>query len=193
MLRALTTRLFPVLLLAVAGGTASADPYATVRLGYADADLSLDAPYNGSIDDQGPAYGVNLGYRLSDLLAVELGATRFDDLDGRATPCPTGQICTLVIRDVPDNEVDTWSASLLPSLRMGDVALFGRAGYYRAEIDTRIPFANNEFTGDGWLLGGGARWRFSDTWSLALEASAYEDRLSQVGVTVGWHPGGFGN
>lgn len=72
--------------LSAAAGGAAADPCVTARLGYASADFSLGAPYNGEVDDEAPAWGVNLGYRFSDLLAVEAGAMRFGDLDGRATP-----------------------------------------------------------------------------------------------------------
>lgn len=170
-------------------GSAAADPYyAKARVGTASSDFSLEEPYNGDVNDEAAMYGIDFGYRISDLLAVEVGASWYGDFSGQGSPCRKGQICILLLRTINGNEINVYHASLVPGIDRGRLRLFAEAGLYRAEIDTNTVFPNDEFTRNGWLLGAGARWRFNERWSVSLQASALEDNMEQIGVAVGWHP-----
>lgn len=181
-----------VILLAILGVAAqpvAADPYITAEAGLAAADISLGEPFNGSIDDEASMYGVNVAWALSGLLAVEAGVSDYGDLDGRGTPCPRGDLCTQVVRDIPGNDMRVYEAALVPGLEIGNLRLYGRAGYYRADIDTALPFEGGDFDPSGLLLGGGLRLHFLPTLSAGLEVGRLGDDVSQVALIFGWHPG----
>ena len=181
-------RMMSALLLAVTAASAAAEPYAAAEVGYGRVDFSLGTPFRGDIDDEAMTTGVNLGYRFSELLEGEIGASWYGDVSGRGSPCPAGDICILSIRTIPDNDIRVYRASLLPGFERGDVRLFGRVGYYRADIDTNIAFEGGDFTEEGWTLGAGLRWSFADDWSIAGEASVLGDEMRQIGLSLAWHP-----
>ena len=171
-----------------AAASAAAEPYAAAEVGYGSSDFSLGTPFRGDIDDESLMSGVNVGYRFSELLAGEIGASWYGDVSGRGSPCPAGDICILSIRTIPDNDIRVYRASLLPGFDRGSLRIFGRVGYYRAEIDTNVVFPGGDFTREGWTLGAGVRWSFADDWSVAGEASVLGDEIRQFGISLAWHP-----
>lgn len=163
-------------------------PYVSAELGYANAEFPLGAPYNGVIDDRAATYGVDLGLGFGPLFGIELGVNRYGDFDGTATPCPAGGTCTLAIRGVSGNDMTTYQLALVPRFTIGDLRMFAKAGYYRAEIDTNIGLPDNDFSEDGLLVGIGVRWLFKDPWSVSLEATRFGDDVSQLTVGFGFGP-----
>lgn len=165
---------------------AAAQPYFTAQLGYGSADLSLGEPYNGVVDDRSIMGGVTGGVGFGRRWAIEGGVTIFGGFDGRATPCPSGQLCTQVIEPIGDNDMTLYHVAFVPRVSIGDWRLYAKAGYYHAQIDTEIELANDDFTENGVLLGAGVRWYVSEPWSVSLEASRLDDHVYQLGVGIGW-------
>src|SRR5882672_12806603 len=66
-------QLLALLALAAAPTLAFAQPYASVQLGYANADFPLGAPYNGVVDDSAPMLGIEAGIAFGKW-GAELGA-----------------------------------------------------------------------------------------------------------------------
>jgi opacity protein-like surface antigen len=170
----------------VSATTAFAQPYVSGELGYASAQFALDAPYNGVVDDRSMMYGINLGFGFARRWALEAGLHGCEGFDGRATPCIDGAVCPLVVQHVDDNNVTVYHLAMVPRVNVGNVRLFGKAGYYHARIDTDIGLPDDRFKENGLLLGAGVRWYFSEPWSVSLEATRYDDNIYQLGVGVGW-------
>lgn len=179
----------PLLALCLLGLPAAAfgEPYAVAKLAYAKADLPLGAPYNGVIDDNSLALGVDVGFAFARYWAVEVGAARYGSLDGFGTPCVQGDVCTLIVRDISGNDMTMYNAALVPRIAAGRARFFARVGYYRANIDTNIDLPGaGDFHEDGLMLGAGARWYFADPWSISLEATRFDDNIRQLAVGFGW-------
>ena len=174
-------------LLLIPPAAALGQPYASAKVAYAGADFPLGSPYNGVIDDNSPGIGADVGFGFGRHWALEIGAARYGSFDGRGTPCIAGDVCTLVIRPIDGNDMTLYSAALVPRITAGDARFFARVGYYRANIDTNIDLPGaGDFHEDGLLLGVGARWYFSDPWSISLEATRFDDNIRQLAVGFGW-------
>jgi hypothetical protein len=166
---------------------ALAEPYAVAKLAYASTDIPLGAPYNGVIDDNAPALGVDVGFGFSRKWALEIGAARYASLDGFGTPCVPDTACTLIVREIGGNDMTLYNVALVPRFTAGDTHVFARVGYYRANIDTNVDLPGaGDFHEDGLMLGVGARWYFSDPWSVSLEATRFDDNVRQISLGFGW-------
>lgn len=163
-----------------------AQPYVEAQLGYSSADLSLGAPYNGVIDDNSVAYGIDVGLGFGRTWAAEVGWRGYGNFDGRAAPCPLGGTCPALLSDVSGIDVNILSLSIVPRFEIGEVQAFAKAGYYRANIDTEIGLPNDDFKENGLLIGAGLRWYFNEPWSVSLEATRHDDNLYQVTLGFGW-------
>jgi len=178
-------RLVSLVVLLAAPTLAFSQPYANLQLGYAHADFPVGPPFNGVIKDSVPMIGVEAGYAFRKWSA-ELGFNEYGSLDGFGSPCESA-VCSPITQDINGNDESLYKLALVRRFDIGDVRLFGKAGYYHATLKTNLP--NADFHPDGFLLGLGIRWYFSGPWSLALEGERFDDNLSQVSVGVGW---GFG-
>jgi hypothetical protein len=166
---------------------AAAEPYVSAQLGYASVEWSHGAPLNGSVDDRNLGYGVDLGFDLGKVWAVELGAYGYGSFDARGTPCAGGAICPAVVTEFGGTDIRIVKAALAPRFRLGDnVRLFATMGYYRAAIDTDLPLPEAKWRDRGAVLGLGARWYFTDPWSVSVQAARFDDNLRQVMFGVGW-------
>jgi len=162
-------------------------PYAAVKVAYAAADVPLGSPFNGVIDDNAPALGVDVGFGFGRRWAVEVGAARYGGLDGSGTPCVAGDVCSPVVRPIGGNDTTLYHAALVPRITAGDARFFARVGYYRANIDANIDLPGaDDFHEDGLMLGVGVRWYFDDPWSISLEATRFDDNIRQLAVGFGW-------
>jgi hypothetical protein len=157
-------------------------PYASLQLGYAHADFPVGPPYNGVIKDSAPVVGIEAGYAFRKWSA-ELGLDEYGSLDGFGSPC-IGGVCSPVTQDINGNDQSLYKLALVRRFDIGDVRLFGKAGYYHATLKPNLPNADSH--PDGFLLGLGIRWYFSGPWSLALEGERFDDNVSQVSLGVGW-------
>jgi hypothetical protein len=164
---------------------AGAQPYASVKIAYAGADLPLGAPYNGVLDDRSFGLGFDVGLGFGKRWAIEGGAMRYS-FDGSGAPCATGSICTLPIRSIDGNDMTIYNASLVPRFTIGDVRLFARIGYYTADIDGNIDLPGADFDEDGIVAGVGIRWYYDRRWTVSLEATRFDDNVRQVAVGFGW-------
>ena len=164
--------------------SAWSEPYVVGRLGYARTDIPLGAPYNGIIDDNGPVIGFDVGLGFGEKWAGELGYSTYGSLDGLATPCTPGVVCTTT--DVSGNDQDVIDVALVRRFVIGNVQLYGKAGYYRADIKTNIDLPDADFTQDGAVLGIGARWFLDSPWHVTLEAKRFDDNVSQISFGFGW-------
>jgi hypothetical protein len=167
-----------------------AQPYVVGQIGYANAEIPLGAPYNGVVDDSAPMLGVDVGLGFGEKWAGELGFTTYGSFDGLATPCAQGAVCDPISTEVTGNDQNVVDVAIVRRFMIGDVRLFGKAGYYRAKIKTNIALPGADFTTDGVLLGIGARWYFDSPWHVTLEAERFDDNVSQVSVGFGWGLGG---
>jgi hypothetical protein len=162
------------------------EPYVSAQLGYANVEWPLGAPLNGRIDDSGIGYGVDVGFAFGRRWAFEVGTFGYDHFDARGTPCAAGAVCAPVVTDVTGTDITILKAALSPRFSIGSVRLFGTFGYFEAKIDTNLALPNSRLRDEGALLGAGARWYFRDPWSVSLQATRFDDNLSQVTVGVGW-------
>jgi len=89
---------------------ASAEPYVVARLGYAQTDIPLGAPYNGIVHDNAPVLGLDVGLGFDDKWAAEFGYSTYGSLDGLATPCAPGLVCTTT--EVSGNDQDVIDVAL---------------------------------------------------------------------------------
>jgi hypothetical protein len=174
------------LVLSGVSATALSQPYVSGQLGYASAQLGLDEPYNGVVDDRSIMYGVNVGLGFARRWAIEGGIDGYEGFDGRATPCGAGAACPLVVQHVDDNDLALYHLAIVPRVNVGNVRLFSKAGYYHAHLDTHVGIPDDSFTEDGILLGAGVRWYFSESWSMSLEATRFDDKVYQLGIGLGW-------
>ena len=162
-------------------------PYASAKVAYAAADMPFGSPFNGVIDDNSPALGIDVGFGFGRHWAAELGAARYGSFDGSGAPCVAGDVCTLVVRPIGGNDMTLYHAALVPRITAGDARFFARVGYYRANIDANIDLPGaGDFHEDGLMLGVGVRWYFQDPWSISLEATRFDDNIRQVAVGFGW-------
>jgi hypothetical protein len=169
---------------------ASAEPYVVGRLGYARADIPLGAPYNGLIDDSAPVLGIDVGLGFGEKWAGELGYSTYGSLDGLATPCAVGAVCSPVSTEITGNDQDVADIAIVRRFAIGDVQLYGKIGYYRAEIKTNLDLPGADFTESGALLGIGVRWYLDSPWHVTLEGKRFDDNVSQISVGFGWGLGG---
>lgn len=169
-----------------APGMAFAQVYAELELGYANADMNLGSPYNGIVDDRATVVGVDLGLNLGSRWALEAGLNKYNSFDGRATPCAPGDVCLNAVIPTGSNDVTSYSLALVPHFEVKGVILFAELGYYSADIDTEIGIADDDFTEDGVMIGGGVRWYFNEPWSVSLEATRMDENIYQMSVGIGW-------
>src|SRR5882672_2092486 len=179
-------QLLALLALAAAPTLAFAQPYASVQLGYANADFPLGAPYNGVVDDSAPMLGIEAGIAFGKW-GAELGWNEYGSFDGFGTPCADGAVCAPITQQIGGNDQRLYKVALVRRFEIGNVRLFGKAGYYRAKLQTNVP--DGDFDPNGVMLGAGVRWYFKAPWSLSLEAERFDDNVSQLSVGFGW---GFG-
>jgi hypothetical protein len=182
-----TAPLFLLALLA-APALALAQPYASVQLGYARADFPLGPPYNGVVDDNAPMLGVEAGVAFGKW-GAEIGFHDYGSFDGFGTPCPDGAACPQITQQLNGNDQTLWKLALVRRFEIGNVRMFGKAGYYRAHLESNVSLPDADFSPDGFMLGAGIRWYFSAPWSLSLEAERFDDNVSQISLGFGW---GFG-
>jgi hypothetical protein len=161
-------------------------PYVSAQLGYASTEWSRGAPLNGRIDDRALGYGVDVGMGFGRRWAFEVGAYGYGSFDARGTPCAPGAVCSPLVTEVGGNDITILKAALAPRFEIGNVRLFGTFGYYRATIDTNLDLPDAKSRDRGALLGIGARWYFSDPWSVSLQATRFDSNLHQVMFGVGW-------
>lgn len=161
-------------------------PYVTADLGYANADFSLDEPYNGVVDDGAITYGLNFGFGFNRYLAAEVGLHGYGNFDGRATPCPAGQACPQVVEQTEGNDISSYTVAVVPRITLENVEVFGKAGFYRARLETNTSLGGFNFNERGAVLGAGARWYFDEPWSVSVQASRFDDNLYRFAVGVGW-------
>lgn len=169
-------------------GLARAQPYVSAQLGFANTEWSQGSPLNGTIDDRGLGYGVDVGLGFGKRWAVELGAYGYESFDARGTPCAGGgAVCSGVVSEVSGNDIDIVKAALAPRFRIGNnVQLFATLGYYRATIDTNLALPEAKSRERGAVVGVGARWYFTNPWSVSLQATRFDDNLQQLMLGVGW-------
>jgi hypothetical protein len=158
--------------------------YVSAGVGYSTADFSLGSPYNGVVDDRSFLFALDGGFR-TERIGIELGLRRYGDFDGRAAPCVPGTECPDVLQSV-SSDLSLYKLSLVPRFDVGNVELFGEAGYYRANIDTDIGLPDSDFRKRGLVLGLGARWYFEDPWSVSLRGERFDDDIYQLVVSFGW-------
>jgi hypothetical protein len=176
-----------VLLVVVCGAcpaAAFAQPYLSAHLGWANADFPIEAPFNGLAEDSAPSYGLDFGVGFGSW-AVEVGANGYGHIDGRAAPCAIGTVCTAIVTEESVDQT-IYDAALVRRFTLRNFEMFGKAGYYRANIDTDIPFDGSDFSEQGLMLGIGARWYFEAPWSLSIEGTRYDDNVSQFSIGFGW-------
>jgi hypothetical protein len=177
--------------------TAFSQPYFSANVGWASADFPIEAPFNGLADDSAPTYGIDFGVGLGSW-AVELGANGYGNVDGRAAACAPGTVCALVVTEESVDQT-IYDVGLVRRFTIRNFQVYGKAGYYRANIDTTIPLPDSDFSERGLMLGVGARWYFEAPWSLSIEGTRYDDNVSQLSIGFGWGLGfkdkdrGFGN
>lgn len=172
--------------LLVIPGAASSQPYARLLVGNADADFPLGAPYNGVIDDSSIMYGLDVGMGFGKKWALEFGVNGYRRFDGQATPCPSGSVCPLIVQDISGNDQTVYEIEAVRRFSIGRLQLYGKAGYYRAHIETNIGLPDADFETDGAALGVGATWFLRAPWSVSLEGMRFDDNVSQVTVAFGW-------
>jgi Outer membrane protein beta-barrel domain len=160
-------------------------PYGSVEIGYARANFPLGPPYNGVVDDRAPMLGLEGGFAFGKW-GAELGLHEFGTFDGYGTPC-VDSTCTTVTEPINGNDEMLYKVALVRRFEIGNVRLYGKAGYYNAKIKSNVP--DGDFRADGVMLGAGVRWYFSGPWSMSLEGERFDDNISQVAVGFGW---GFG-
>jgi hypothetical protein len=166
---------------------AAAEPYVSAQVGYANVEWSRGAPLNGRLDDRAFGYGADLGFDLGKVWAVELGAYGYGSFDARGTPCAGGVICPNVVTEFGGNDVSIVKVALAPRFKIGDdVRLFATMGYYRATIDANLALPDAKWRDSGAVLGVGARWYFTDPWSVSVQATRFDDNLQQLMFGVGW-------
>jgi hypothetical protein len=165
---------------------AVSEPYVSAQLGYASTEWSRGSPLNGVIDDRGLAYGVDLGFPFGERWGVELGTYGYEGFDGRGTPCAPGAVCTAVVTEISGSEVNIVKVGLARDFVIGETRLFATAGYYRARIDANLALPEAKSRDRGFVFGVGARWYFSDPWSVSVQATRFDDNLKQIMFGVGW-------
>jgi hypothetical protein len=167
-------------------GAASAEPYVSAQLGYARTDWPRGAPVNGRVDDRGLGYGADVGFGFGRRWAVELGAYGYESFVARGTPCAGGAVCPNVVTEFGGNDVRILKAALAPRFTIGAVRLFATMGFYRATIDANLALPDAKTRDRGAVLGLGARWYFTDPWSVSVQAARFDDNLQQLMFGVGW-------
>jgi hypothetical protein len=166
---------------------AFAQPYAVAQLGYASADFPVDEPFNGVLDDNSIVYGVDVGFGFGKRYAAEIGIDAYGSFDGRATPCAAGTVCAPTVVSVSGNNQTVYKAALLRRFGVGKLRFYGKAGYYSAKIKTNIDLPDKTLHTRGLLLAGGVRWNFENhPLTIGVEASRFDDNVSQVTMTFGW-------
>jgi hypothetical protein len=190
-MKGMNTLLVPwlILLLPAVG---HAQFYVSGDVGYANADFSLGEPYNGVIDDNSFAYGVKIGYGVHENVAIQADWHGYTNFDGRAAPCPPGEICPQI--STSGNGINTFTLAALPRIALGganEFEFFGTVGYYRARVDTNIGLADSNFNRRGVVLGAGARWEVNEPWNIHIEARRYGDRMTQFSIGFGWQAAAF--
>jgi hypothetical protein len=175
--------LLPVLCVALPGA-AFAQPYFSANVGWGSGDFPLEAPVNGFVDDGAPTYGIDIGIGVRQW-AFELGVSGYGNFDGRAAPCAIGAVCTLIIEETSLDQT-IYDAALVRRFYIKNLEMFGKAGYYKAKLDTDIPIDGSDLVERGLMLGIGARWYFRAPWSVSIEGTRYDDNVSQLSVGFGW-------
>lgn len=173
-------------LVALLPRVAAAEPYVSAQLGFANAEWPRGSPVNGTIDDRGFGYGVDVGFGFGRRWGVEVGAYGYEDFDARGTPCAPGAICSGAVTEFGGNDVSIVKLALVPRFTIGEVRLFATMGYYRATIDVNVDAPDTKSRDDGAVLGLGARWYFADPWSVSIQATRFDDNLRQLMFGVGW-------
>lgn len=162
-----------------------AQPYVGAQVGYANGKFTLGAPYNGTIDDGSMMLGIAGGVGFGPRWAVEGAAQIYNGFDGRATPCPGGEICSQLVQNVDDNNLTVYRLALVRRAFIGKAQIYGQAGYYHARLDTRIPLPDDDFTENGLVLAAGVRWDIREPWSVLVEISRLDNHVSQLGIGMG--------
>src|ERR1044072_5564156 len=150
--------------LLAAPSIALSQPYASVQLGYASADFPLGPPYNGVVDDNAAMLGVEAGMAFGKW-GGEIGFNEYGSFDGFGTPCADGAVCPPITQQISGNDQTLWKLAVMRRFEIGNVRLFGKAGYYSAHLKSNVSLPDADFSPDGVMLGAGIRWYFSAPWS----------------------------
>jgi OOP family OmpA-OmpF porin len=95
----------------------------------------------GAIDDNDNAYKIFAGWRILPFLAVEAAYVNLGK--------PGDQISSSGSDGRYSVEADGFSPSVIGSIPLGPVELFGKVGYYFYDVKARVNFNNGEvFTSD---------------------------------------------
>jgi hypothetical protein len=170
----------------LASELSAVEPYVAAQIGYASTDWPRGAPLNGRIDDRAIGLGVDVGLAFARYWAVELGAYDYGGFDALGTPCAAGASCPPIVSEVSGTKITIAKAAIVPRFSIGRVRLFAPFGYYRARIDSNLDLPNARSRDRGALLGLGARWYFRDPWSVSVQATRFDDNLTQLMFGVGW-------
>jgi hypothetical protein len=165
--------------------SAMAQPYIGAHVGYADGEFTLSEPYNGTVDDRSMMLGVSGGFGFGRKWAIEGAAHIYEGFDGRATPCPAGQLCGPIVEAVDDNDLTVYRLALVRRAFIGKAQVYGQAGYYHARLDTRIPLPGDDFTENGLVLAAGIRWQIREPWDVSVEVSRLDNHVAQLTVGMG--------
>jgi hypothetical protein len=171
--------------LAISPAAFSQQPYVSANLGWASADFPLRVPFGGAVDDSAETYGIDFGVGFGERWGFELGWNGYGDFSGSAAACAAGVPCSPAVAEGSVDE-SVSEASLVRHFNVRNMWLYGKAGYYRAKIDTTLPFPDTDFSESGLVLGVGLRWYFAAPWGLSFEATRFDDNVSQLSVGFGW-------
>ncbi|MFU8815513.1 MAG: outer membrane beta-barrel protein [Pseudomonadales bacterium] len=115
--------------------------YGAVSLGVATLDRSGSLPGDGflSLDDNQPAYGIEVGYAINRHIAIEIGYHDLGEHHGSGFYCPPGVVCPQVIQPARA-DTEAWHLSAVPSWPVGRyVSLYGKLGVARWRLEPRLP------------------------------------------------------
>ena len=91
-----------------------------------------------ALDDDQPAYGIDVGYALNRNLAVELGYQDLGEHRGTGFYCPPNVVCPLVVREAWA-DAEAWHLSVVPSFRAGRyLSPYVKLGVVRWRLEPRL-------------------------------------------------------
>lgn len=128
--------------------------------------------YSGRCDPEDTGYRLFGGYRSSPNMAIELGYGSIAETQVNGTQIATGATA------VWEGTLKAFDVSILPTLPLSDrLAIFGRLGIYRAQLEARgtigAPFDLSDH-GSGWTFGAGLRFDVARAFAVRAEWQRYD-------------------